>query len=185
MAIAMDLVVPRILSLKSRTGIEVVISCHIRDYLPFPLKQIFPFVKKALHRRTDPSEGVRDFLDVLQSGAPEPPKTEVTFDDLAALLYTGGTTGVSKGVMLTHANVSVNVQQIKCWLWNAEEGKETVLGVLPFFHSAGFTAGMNHCIYQGFTHVLMPKPDVDLLAKYISKYRPAIFGCVPTLYVGL
>jgi len=185
MAIAMDLVVPRVLSLKAKTGIKEVISCHIRDFLPFPLKQIFPFVKKELHRATDPSEGVRDFLDVLQSGAPEPPKTEVAFDDLAMLMYTGGTTGVSKGVMLTHANISINVQQLKCWLWNAREGNETVIGVLPFFHAAGLTAGMNHCIYRGFTHVLMPKPDTGLLVKYIAKYRPAIFGCVPTMYVGL
>ena len=185
MAIVMDLLVPRILSLKSKTGIKEVISCHIRDYLPFPLKQLFPFLKKELHRKTDPSEGVRDFLDVLQAGAPEPPKTEVMFDDLAVLMYTGGTTGVSKGVMLTHASVSINVQQLRCWLWNAEEGKETVIGVLPFFHAAGFTAEMNQCIYRGFTHVLMPKPDMDLLAKYISKYRPALFGCVPTMYVGL
>jgi long-chain acyl-CoA synthetase len=185
MAIAMDLIVPRILSLKSKTGIREVISCHIRDFLPFPLKQIFPFVKKELHRKTEPSEGVLDFWDVLSSGSPEPPQTEVAFDDLAALMYTGGTTGVSKGVMLTHAAISINVQQLRCWLWNAEEGRETVIGVLPFFHAAGFTAGMNHCIYRGFTHVLMPKPDVDLLARYIRKYRPAIFGCVPTLYVGL
>jgi long-chain acyl-CoA synthetase len=185
MAIAMDLIVPRILSLKSKTGIKEIISCHIRDYLPFPLKQLFPFIKKDLHRKTDPSEGVRDFLDVLQSGLPEPPKADVAFDDLAVLMYTGGTTGVSKGVMLTHANVSINVQQTKCWIWNAEEGKETAIGVLPFFHAAGFTAGMNQCIYSGFTHVLMPKPDIDLLAKYLSKYRPGIFGCVPTMYVGL
>ncbi len=185
MAISLDLVVPRILSLKSRTGVKEVISCHIRDFLPFPLRQLFPFLKKPLHRKTEPSEGVRDFLAVLQSGDSVSPKTKVAFDDLAALLYTGGTTGVSKGVMLTHANISVNVQQITRWLWNAADGKETVLGVLPFFHSAGFTAGMNHCIYRGFTHVLMPKPDTDLLVKYISKYHPAIFGCVPTLYVGL
>jgi len=185
MAIAMDLIVPRVLSLKSRTGIKEVISCHIRDYLPFPLKQIFPYVKKALHRKTDASEGVRDFLDVIKSGSPDPPKVKVAFDDLAALMYTGGTTGVSKGVMLTHANVSINVQQMKYWLWNAEEGNEVVIGVLPFFHAAGFTASMNNCIYRGFTHVLMPKPDVELLAKYIAKYRPAIFGCVPTMYVGL
>ena len=184
-AVAMDLVVPRVLGLRDRTGIREIISCHIRDYLPFPLKQLFPFVKKELHRKTDPSEGVRDFLDVVAGGSSAPPVEAVTFEDLAALLYTGGTTGVSKGVMLTHANVSTNVQQVRAWLHNMEDGKENVLGVLPFFHSAGFTAGMNMCIYNGFTHVLMPKPDLDLLAKYLSQYRPAVFGCVPTMYVGL
>ncbi len=100
-------------------------------------------------------------------------------------MYTGGTTGVSKGVMLTHGNVSINAQQLTAILFDAEEGKETVIGILPFFHAAGFTGGMNHCIYRGFAHVLVPRPDADTLLKLTLKHRPAYFGCVPTLYVGV
>ncbi|MBU2551520.1 MAG: long-chain fatty acid--CoA ligase [Proteobacteria bacterium] len=185
MVVCMDLLVPRLLSLKARAGIETIISCHIRDYLPFPLKQLFPVLKKGMHRPTDPKEGVLDFMDLIGRYPAQPPRTDVGFDDLAALLYTGGTTGVSKGVMLTHANISINVQQISAWLYDAKDGRETVIGILPFFHSAGFTAGMNQCIYRGFTHVMVPRPDVDILRKYLVKYRPALFGCVPTLYVGL
>jgi long-chain acyl-CoA synthetase len=185
MAVVMDLVVPRILSIKDRTRVEKVIACHVRDYLPFPLKQAFPVLKRKLHRKTDPAEGVLDFLDLLRSASPEPPRHGSAFDDLAALLYTGGTTGVSKGVMLSHANLSINVQQIKALIHNADEGAETQIGILPFFHSAGFTAGMNHCIYRGFTHVLVLRPDAEILLEYLVKYRPALFGCVPTLYVGL
>ncbi|MEE9421267.1 MAG: AMP-binding protein, partial [Desulfatiglandaceae bacterium] len=58
MAICLDLLVPRLLKLKEKTGIETVIACHIRDYLPFPKKQLFPLVKKDMHRKTDPKEGV-------------------------------------------------------------------------------------------------------------------------------
>ena len=184
MAICMDLLVPRILSIKDRTRIETVISCHLRDYLPFPLKQLFPILKKPMHRRTQPSEGVLEFTDLLRGAPPEAPRTDVSFDDLACLMYTGGTTGVSKGVMLNHGNVSVNVQQLTTWLFDAEEGRETVIGILPFFHAAGFTGGMNHCIYRGFAHVLVPRPDADTLFKLTVKHRPAYFGCVPTLYVG-
>ena len=78
MAICLDLLVPRILKLKEKTGIETVIACHIRDYLPFPKKQLFPFVKKDMHRKTDPSEGVHDFLDLIKKFPPEPPRTDGT-----------------------------------------------------------------------------------------------------------
>ena len=185
MAICLDLLVPRILSVKPRTQIETVIACHIRDYLPFPLRQLFPIVKKEMHRKTTPAEGVLEFMDLLRGAPAEPPHTDVSFDDLACLMYTGGTTGVSKGVMLSHGNVSINAQQLRAILFDAEEGKETVIGILPFFHAAGFTGGMNHCIYRGFTHVLVPRPDADTLLKLTVKHRPAYFGCVPTLYVGV
>jgi len=185
MAICMDLLVPRILSIKDKTQIDTVIACHIRDYLPFPLKQMFPILKKQMHRKTHPAEGVLEFMDLLGGHPPDPPQTDVSFDDLACLMYTGGTTGVSKGVMLSHGNVSINAQQFRALLFDAEEGRESVIGILPFFHAAGFTGGMNHCIYRGFTHVLVPRPDADTLLKLTVKYRPAYFGCVPTLYVGV
>lgn len=185
MAIAMDLLVPRMLSLKQKTKIENIIACHIRTYLPFPLKQLFPIVKKAMHRKTIPGEGVIDFIDLVKKYPPKPPNVKVDFDELAALLYTGGTTGVSKGVMLSHANLSINVQQAKALLYNMEDGNETVIGSLPFFHAAGFTFGMNQCLYRGFKHVLIPRPDDDALINAIKKHRPAVFGAVPTMYVGI
>ncbi len=185
MAICMDRVVPRIVSIRDRTRIETIISCHIRDYLPFPLKQLFPIVKKQMHRKTRSSDGALEFTDLLKNAPPEPPRTDVSFDDLACLMYTGGTTGVSKGAMLSHGNVSINVQQFSALLFDAEEGKESIIGILPFFHAAGFTAAMNHCIYRAFTNVLVPRPDPDTLLKLTVKHRPAYFGCVPTLYVGI
>jgi long-chain acyl-CoA synthetase len=184
MAICMDLLVPRILSIRDKTQIETVIACHMRDDLPFPLKQLFPIVKKEMHRKTQPADGVLEFTDLMKKAPREPPQGDVAFEDLACLMYTGGTTGVSKGVMLTHGNVSINAQQLTRWLYDAEEGKETVIGILPFFHAAGFTGGLNHCIYRGFSHVLVPRPDADTLFKLTLKHRPAFFGCVPTLYVG-
>jgi long-chain acyl-CoA synthetase len=184
-AIVLDLLVPRILSIKANTQIKNVIACHVKDYLPFPLKQLFPVLKKDLHRPTKPEDGVIDFPDLMKKAPNNVSMPEVGWEDLAALLYTGGTTGVSKGVMLTHKNLSVNVQQMKALMFNAEDGKETVIGILPFFHSAGFTVGMNHCIYRGLTHVMVVRPDVDTLVKYMIKYKPGLFGCVPTLYVGL
>lgn len=191
MAISLDLLIPRILKLKDKTGIKTVIACHIRDYLPFPAKQLFPLIKKSMHRKTGPGEGVYDFLDLIRKYPPGPRagdealKAEVSFNDIAALLYTGGTTGVSKGVMLTHGNLSTNVQQLRAWTFDAKEGQESLMGIFPIFHSAGFTAVMNHCIYRGMTIILVPKPEPDGVLKMTRKYRPDYFPCVPTLYVGL
>jgi len=185
MAICLDLLVPRVLKLKDKTGIETIIACHIRDYLPFPKKQLFPIVKKDMHRKTDPNEGVLDFLDLVNKYPPNPPQTDVIFEDLAALMYTGGTTGVSKGAMLSHKNLSVNVQQLKGWIYDAVEGKDSVLGIFPFFHSAGFTAVMNQCIYRALSVPLIPRPEPGIILEMTQKYRPEWFPCVPTIYVGV
>lgn len=184
-AVCLDLLVPRMRKLQERTGIRKIVACHIRDYLPFPLKQLFPFVKKAMHRPTAPGEGVLDFLDLVARYPGDPLPPEASWEDLAALLYTGGTTGVSKGVMLSHRNISVNVQQLRAWTFDAQEGKESLMGIFPIFHSAGFTAVMNHCLYRGMTIILVPKPDPDGVLKMTLKYRPDYFPCVPTIYVGL
>jgi long-chain acyl-CoA synthetase len=182
---AFDLLVPRLLSIQKATKVETIIACHIREYLPFPLKQLFPFVKKTMHRLPLPEEGVSSFLDLLKGQPDRFESVPTGFKELAALLYTGGTTGVAKGVMLSHANLSINVQQATRLLYDMEDGNETVIGVLPIFHSAGFTFAMNHAIFRGFRHALIPKPDPDVLLKATMKYKPSIFGGVPTLYVGV
>ena len=185
MVISLDLLLPRVLSLREKTGIEKIIACHIRDYLPFPAKQLFPFVKKGMHRRIDPREGVLEFTDLVKKYPPSPPGTEVFFDDLACLQYTGGTTGVSKAVMLTHRNVSSNVQQLAAWTFDAREGEESIMAIFPFFHTAGFMAVMNHGVFRGMTSILVPRPDPSTVLELTLKYKPTYFPCVPTIYVGL
>ncbi|MCP4666629.1 MAG: long-chain fatty acid--CoA ligase, partial [Deltaproteobacteria bacterium] len=185
MAICMDLLVPRVQKLMQTTGIETIIACHIRDYLPFPKKQLFPFVKKEMHRKTDPNEGVHDFLDLIKRYPAKAPGTEVNPEDMAALLYTGGTTGLSKGVMLSHSNCSICVQQLRAWIPDVQEGKESMLGTFPIFHTAGFTTGMNTCIYRGLTHILIPRPEPGAVLEMTRKYRPTWFPCVPTIFVGV
>ena len=171
MAICLDLLVPRMHKLKKRTGLETIIACHIRDYLPFPKKQLFPIVKKKMHRKTDPDEGAHDFLDLINKYPPTVPVAEVLFDDLAALLYTGGTTGVSKGVLLSHKNCSICVQQLKAWIPDAEDGKDSMLGTFPVFHIAGFTTGMNTCIFRGLTFILIPRPEPEIVLENDSKVQ--------------
>ena len=183
--VCMDLLVPRIKKLQAVTGIKTIIAAHIRDYLPFPAKQLFPFIKKGMHRKTEPNEGVLDFMDLVKKYPPKPPETTVEWDDLAALLYTGGTTGVSKGVILKHRNCSSVIQLMQAWIYDPDEGKDSIIAIFPFFHIAGFTAMMNHSIYRGLEQILVPRPDPQIVLDMTKKYKPDWFGCVPTIYVGL
>ncbi len=98
--------------------------------------------------------------------------------------YTGGTTGVSKGVMLTHGNLSKQVQHICAWF--PEFGSdEIMLGALPFFHVFGMSTAMNLAIFKGWGDVLVPKPQAPQLLEAISKYKPTFAPLVPTMYIGM
>ncbi len=95
--VTLDLLLPRALKLMDKTKIKTIITCHINDYLPFPVKQLFPFVKKGMYRKVEPQEGVYQFMDLIKEYSDDPVENLARWDDVAALIYTGGTTGVSKG----------------------------------------------------------------------------------------
>lgn len=183
--ITLDLLLPRLAKIRPRTGIRHIISCHINDYLPFPKKQVFPLLKKDMYRKTDRGEGIHEFTELLahRSGAKFDDRSN--WDELAALLYTGGTTGTSKGVMLHHSNLSSNVQQFRAWFPTIKDGEGSMLAVFPFFHSAGFTAIQNMCIWSGWGAVLVPRPETGIIVDLLKKYRPSFVPGVPTIFVGL
>ncbi|MFH1090425.1 MAG: long-chain fatty acid--CoA ligase [Pseudomonadota bacterium] len=183
--VCLDLLVPRLLKLKDKTKIEIIVAAHLRDYLPFIAKQIFPYIKKGLHRPVQAGEPVQDFRDLIRKYPAQKPAVEVDWEDTAALLYTGGTTGVSKGVVLTHANCSSVLQMMKAWFFDALPGQERQISIFPFFHVAGFTAMMNFNLYMGFSQILVPRPEPQSVLEMTRKFRPTFFGCVPTIYVGL
>ena len=103
-------------------------------------------------------------------------------NDLAVLQYTGGTTGVPKGAMLTHANLTTNVEQISDWVTNIEPGRERIIAILPFFHVFAMTTILNFGVSQGAELLLVPKFEIDDTLKLISKRKPSIMPGVPTLY---
>jgi long-chain acyl-CoA synthetase len=183
--VSLDLLVPRMINLRRKTGITKIISCHIRDFLPFPLKQLFPLVKRHMHRKTPDAPDVYEFMDCVKSYQPIDPPHKPDWDTTACLLYTGGTTGIGKGVQLTHGNLSSNCQQSLAWFPIFNPGKEIAVGCLPFFHSFGMTTAMNICIWNGWGNILIPKPEPRTILKGIHKYRATYMAAVPTLYNGL
>ncbi|MEO0798650.1 MAG: long-chain fatty acid--CoA ligase [Pseudomonadota bacterium] len=118
---------------------------------------------------------------------PVPPEpfqpTEISpHDDIAVLQYTGGTTGTPKGAMLTHANLSANIQQLEYWAPSVEVGKERVLGALPFFHVFAMTVVMNFAISRAAEILIMPRFVLNDALKLITKGRPTVMPGVPTIF---
>jgi len=190
--ITLDLLGNRVIDLRPKTGIKQIIYTSVGDYLPFPKKYLFRLVakKKKLAADVKPAADVYRWKDILSKTSPSPSAVELSFDDVAMYQYTGGTTGVSKGAMLTHRNLSCNVQQLASWITTPlkggfKEGQEMSLSAPPFFHAFGLTAAMNSSIYLGWTQVLVPRPQPDPLIEAIRKFKPTFIFLVPSMYMGI
>ncbi len=185
--VTLDLLGNRMIDLRPKTRIKQIVITSIGDYLPFPKNWLFPLVakKKKLAADVKPADDVFAWKSVLADHQPIPPSVTLGFEDVAMYQYTGGTTGVSKGVMLTHANLSKNVQQCRAWFPTFNEGAEVMLGALPFFHVFGLTTAMNFAIYMGWEDILVPKPQPEQLLEAIGKYNPTFAPLVPTMYIGI
>jgi long-chain acyl-CoA synthetase len=185
--VTLDLLGNRMIDLRPKTKIKQIIYTSIGDYLPFPKNILFPLVakKKNLAADVKSAENVYKWKDMLAKSSPTPPDVELSFDDVAMYQYTGGTTGVSKGTILTHGNLSKNVQQAGAWFPTFKKGDEAMLGALPFFHVFGLTCAMNFAISMGWGHILVPKPQPEALLETIRKFKPTFAPLVPAMYIGM
>ncbi|MFB4210722.1 long-chain fatty acid--CoA ligase [Shouchella sp. JSM 1781072] len=186
--LCLNSVLPRVQKVMDQTPVELVIVTGIPDYLPFPKGLLFPLVQKKQgipKVKVEYSERILSFTKLIKEGKAEDPNVAVSSSDLALLQYTGGTTGLAKGVMLTHYNLVVNAQQCDAWLYKAEPGKERVLGVMPFFHVYGMTTVMNVAVMKSQTMVLLPRFNPKDVLKTIEKQKVTLFPGAPTMYIAL
>lgn len=130
--------------------------------------------------------GVEDFEIVLSSATADPAPVLGSANDLAALQYTGGTTGRSKGAMLTHRNLVANVLQVSVFAADSVVvGEEVMLAVIPLFHVYGMTVAMNYGVYLAAKMVLLPRFDLGEVLTSIKSHGVTLFPGVPTMYVAL
>lgn len=187
--VCLDILLPRVTKVRDKTNVQHTIVTGIKDYLPFPKNLIYPFIQKREYNmvvKVEPSENTHVWNQIIKKTSDQYTEVDINpKEDLALLQYTGGTTGHPKGVMLTHYNLVSNVQMCRHWLYKSEEGKEVVLGILPFFHVYGMTTVMNMSIMMGSKMVLLPKFEAGDVLKTIHKQRPTLFPGAPTIYVGL
>ncbi len=185
--VTLDLLGNRMIDLRPHTKIKQIIYTSIGDYLPFPKNILFPLVakKKKLAADVKPAENVFKWKDIIKQYSSQPPSVDLSFEETAMYQYTGGTTGVSKGVILTHGNLSRQVQQIESWFPTLNKGEEIMLAALPFFHVFGLSVAMNFAIHMGWGDVLVPKPQPEPLLESIRKFKPTFAPLVPTMYIGI
>lgn len=113
------------------------------------------------------------------------PEIDVAMDDLAAIVFTSGTTNQPKGVCLTHRNLVANTMQLRHWVPDLQYGKEILLAVLPLCHSYGMTTAMNLPIAVGATIVMLPRFDVGTVLEAIKRHKPTLFPGVPAMYTAI
>lgn len=165
--IVSDVLYPKVAGARAKTGLE-----HV-------------FVSKLMQVPFGPE--AKSLEEAMAGAAYTDPGVEVDADSVAVLQYTGGTTGVSKGAMLTHVNLVANVVQVQEWFKPIEmqPGEERMLTILPLFHSYGMTCCMNFGFARGSELILLPKFDLKEVMETIKATRPTSFPGVPTMYVAV
>lgn len=185
--VALDLFYPRIKAVMGRTPLKRVILTSVRDYLPWLKRLLYPWKARRQGqwlaiKKVPP---LYDFPALVKAASDDLPLPAISPDDIALLQYTGGTTGIPKGAVLTHRNLVANACQCRVWLHGFRDGEETFLGVLPFFHVYGMTACQNLAILLGATIVLLPRFQTDEVLKTIVAHRVTAFPGIPAMYLAL
>ncbi len=186
--ICVDLVFDKVKKVLDKTPLKRVIVTSIKDYLPFPKNLLYPLkmIKEGNHVDVSYGGNIHRLSELMRKASDEPVNAPVESpDELALLQYTGGTTGLAKGAMLTHRNLTANAVQCAAWMYQSEPGKEKTLGVLPFFHVYGMTVVMNYSVYMAATMILLPKFDAGQVLRTITEEKPTLFPGAPTMYVAL
>ena len=186
--VTLSMMYPIIKQIRAETKLRHVIVANIKTYLPPLLRILFTlFKEKKGGHRVDISGDANTywFTDVLAKGPARPQPVELSWDDTAVLMYTGGTTGISKGAELTHQNILVNAQQCKVWI-SAGEAEDISLTALPLYHSFAMTTCMNMDTLIGAAMLLIPNPrDLEDVLKSITKHKPTFYPGVPAMYVAI
>ena len=174
----------------SKTGIEKIVLTEIADLHPMPkrwlLNAAVKYIKKMVPKVVLPN--VVKFNDVLKKGARQKyTPVDIALTDLAMLQYTGGTTGVAKGAMLSHGNIVANVMQIDGFFetFGIDAKGSVFMQPLPVYHIYAFTVSM-YSLRKGAHTLFIPNPrDLGSVVEAFKKYQPTVFAGLNTLFVGL
>jgi len=176
---------------KSGVKLDAVILTSIGEYLPSMKKFMGSTVLRAVYQKMAAppveifqKEGFYRFQDLLKKYPPNPPDIKFNIrEDIVTLPYTGGTTGRPKGAKITHYNfAAARVLANKFWGDIIQEGKETVIAYLPFYHIYGQAVVMMGAMTEGYTSILITTPDPDDILNALENYKGTIFYSVPALF---
>ena len=182
----LKLLYPKVAAMLSQTeSLKQIVVCRMSPILP-PLKGLlFGIVKRKEIAAVTDDETTMRFEDLINNDG-QPEEVEIDIEqDIAVLQYTGGTTGRSKGAMLTQANLSANISQMLSWFPGLRPGEEKIVGVLPLFHVFAMTAVMNFAVASGTEMILLPRFELDQTLKTLSAKKATLFPAVPTIYTAI
>lgn len=165
-----------------QTRLNQIIVCRFQNALPFPKNLLFRLFKGGDIAKVPDTDHHFWYEDLVDNNGNVREVEISPENDIAVLQYTGGTTGTPKGAMLSHANVSANVEQCVKWFQQSRPGEEKMVGVLPFFHVFAMTAVMNMSVRQGFEILALPRFELEDTLKLVDKHKPHYFPAVPAIY---
>ena len=191
--IVLDQIYARFGQIRDLAGVQEVIGVKLNHYMSAPIKWLAPLKFKSDAKKhgtplpfIPESHRVRWWADLMKQAGPVPPEATIADPDteVAALVYTGGTTGLSKGAMLSHSNLVANARQASAWLNVVRQGEDGIVAALPFFHSFG-TLVMDFSMTKAAKLILLPRFEIDMALKAMAKEKPTLFPGVPRMYLAL
>ncbi len=186
--IGLDLFWPRIETVREKLAIKHVILSGIQDYMPLTRRLLAPIELRRQGKwvAVNYSDTVHSFKKLIDGQRNLPPTVNLNPEDLACLQYTGGTTGLPKGAMLSHRNLIASLSQIRAFLlYEHQQAEDIALAIMPFFHVYGLNGLLNMAVHLASTLVLIPQPEIKPIVDAIVAERPTFFTGVPALFVAL
>jgi long-chain acyl-CoA synthetase len=175
----------KLVKVRPQTCLKRLLVCSFAAMLPFPKNLLFPLFKRG-DIATIPNDDHHVWVDdIVNNDGVIRPVTIDPVNDIALLQYTGGTTGIPKGAMLTHANIVANAHQCGMWFTDCRDGQEKMLGVIPFFHVFAMTAVMNLSVLKGLEIIALPRFDLEDTMKLIDRKKPTLFPAVPAIFTAI
>ena len=178
----LEALLPKLTPLLETTRLKAIVVAKMADCLPFPKNLLFPWVKRKEIANV-PDDPTFVFFSQLAAndGCYDPVDVEPE-DDIALIQYTGGTTGVPKGAVHTHASLVINAEQLAAWTPGFVPGEERILAVIPLFHVLAVSTVLTYGVRSGALMILLPRFELDQMLETIHNKRPTFLPGVPTMY---
>lgn len=184
--VVLDLVLRRVDKIFAKTKIKQFIITGVKDYLPFPRDFLFSLAARGrgLNVKLAKKPNIHLFKEFLSGSSSSPPSVDSGAsnpEEVAAIQYTSGTSGLPKGVLLSHKNLVANILQAAAWIGKVEKGEETFLSVLPFHQAFGMTLCMNLPIHLAAMSIHLPRFEINQVLSAFKKHPPSLFPALPSM----
>lgn len=184
MMVTLDLKVlyPKMREVLRKSDLRRIIVGNMQEVLPWPQNWLFPIFKRGDVAKVAWDDQHTRFSALLENDGQFEVHPVDPYSDVAVFQYTGGTTGVPKGAMLSHANLYINTLQSRAWFQGVRLGEEKILAVLPFFHVFAMTGVLNMGVSIGASLLMLPRFELEAVMKLVVKEEPTLMSGVPTMY---